>query len=417
MANHDMAAPGMPAPAAYAAPAAELESVRSRALMVGVAGLVACGIGFVVARDHLFRSWLVAYLLFLGIALGSMALLMIQHLSGGAWGVFRRVFEASTRTLPLLALLFLPVVLGMGTLYPWAHPEHVQADAILQHKALYLNVPFFLVRALVYFAGWIAFAWMLTRLSRRQDEGDASVNLRIQHLSGAGIVFYAFSVTAAAIDWIMSINPHWYSTLFGFILVGGQGLAALSFTIVISAFLVRHSPMEHVFKPSHFHDLGKLSLAFVMLWAYFNFSQFMLTYAANLVEEIPYFISRISHGWQYLAVFLVVFHFAVPFLLLLSRDLKRTPHRLVWVAAALLVIRYVDLFMLVSPEFDASGANLHLLAGEHESTIFVHWLDFAAPLAIGGLWVWMFLTQLLQRPLLAFADPYLREALESTGGH
>ena len=175
--------------------------------------------------------------------------------------------------------------------------------------------------------------------------------------------------------------------------------------------------MANLLKPSHFHDLGKLSLAFVMLWAYFNFSQYMLVYAANLVEEIPYFIARISHGWQYLALFLVIFHFAVPFLLLLSRDLKRNPHRLVWVALALLVVRYVDLFMLVTPEFDASGVNLHMLPGEHEGVFFVHWLDLAAPLAIGGLWLWMFFTQLARRPLLAFGDPYLREALESTGGH
>ena len=406
----------MPAEARYA-PLPDVDRLRSRALMVGVVGLVACGIGFVLDRDNFFRSWLIAYLLFLGIALGSMGLLMIQHLSGGAWGVFRRVFEASSRTLPLLALLFLPVVLGMGTLYPWTHPDHVLADEVLQHKAPYLNTPFFLVRALVYFAGWILIAWTMTRWSRQQDEGDSSVNLRLQYLSGGGIVFYTFAATLAGIDWVMSINPHWYSTLFGFIFVGGHGLAALSFTIVISVFLAQREPMEHIFKPSHFHDLGKLSLAFVMLWAYFNFSQYMLVYAANLVEEIPYFITRISHGWQYLALFLVLFQFAVPFLLLLMRDLKRTPHRLVWVALALLVLRYVDLFMLVSPEFASTGANLHLLEGEHESTFFVNWLDLMAPLAIGGLWLWMFLTQLAQRPLLALGDPYLREALETTGGH
>jgi hypothetical protein len=144
----------------------------------------------------------------------------------------------------------------------------------------------------------------------------------------------------------------------------------------------------------------------------------MLVYAANIVEEIPYFIARINNGWQYLALFLVVFQFAVPFLLLLSRDLKRTPRRLVWVSLALLAVRYIDLFMLVAPEFDAaSGANLHVAAGAHASHVFVHWLDLAAPLAIGGLWVWMFCTQLARRPLVAFADPYLREALETTGGH
>jgi hypothetical protein len=404
-------------PARYAPPA-DIDAPRSRALLVGLVGLVGCAIGLVVDRDHFFRSWLVAYLLFLGIALGSLGLLMIQHLSGGAWGVFRRVFEASSRTLPFLALLFLPVVLGMGTIFPWTHPEHVQQDEVLRHKAIYMNTGFFLARAFVYFAGWILLAWTLTRWSRRQDEGDMSVNGKIQYLSGGGLVFYTFAATFAAIDWIMSINPHWYSTLFGFIFVGGHGISALSFTIVVSTFLVRRAPMDTVLKPSHFHDLGKLSLAFVMLWAYFNFSQYMLVYAANLVEEIPYFITRISGGWQYLAIFLVLFQFAVPFLLLLSRDLKRMPHRLIWVSAALLVVRHIDLFMLVSPEFDAaSGANLHVLTGEHASHFFVHWLDLAAPLAIGGLWLWMFFTQLAQRPLLAFADPYLREALESGGGH
>jgi hypothetical protein len=346
-----------------------------------------------------------------------MAFVMIQHLSGGAWGVFRRIFEASSRTLPLMAVLFLPIVLGMGTLYVWTHPDHVQQDEVLRHKAIYMNTGFFLARALVFFGGWILIAWTLTRWSRRQDEGDASVNLKLQYLSGGGLVFYAVSATFAAIDWIMSINPHWFSTLFGFIFIGGQGISALAFTIVVSAYLARRAPMASLLKPSHFHDLGKLSLAFVMLWAYFNFSQYLIVYAANLVEEIPYFITRIDHGWQYVAIFLVLFQFAVPFLLLLSRDLKRTPHRLVVVAIWLLIVRYVDLYMLISPEFDASGANLHLLAGEHESAFFVHWLDLAALPAVGGLWLWMFFTQLAQRPLLAIRDPELRQALESTGGH
>jgi hypothetical protein len=398
-------------------PPADIDLYRSRALKVGGVGLLACAVGFVVDRDHFFRSWLIAYLLFLSIALGSMGLMMIQHLSGGAWGVFRRIFEASSRTLPLLAVLFLPVVLGMHSLYPWTHPEHVAEDEILRHKAAYLNVGFFLVRALIYFAGWILITWTMTKWSRQQDEGDMSVNLRLQYLSGGGLVFYTFAATFAAIDWIMSLNPHWYSTLFGFLFVGGHGLAALAFTIVVSTFLAQREPMSGVLKPHHFQDLGKLSLAFVMLWAYFNFSQFLLVYAANLVEEVPYFLARTAHGWQYIAVLLLVFHFAVPFLLLLSRDNKRNPYRLVWIAVALLVVRYLDLFMLVTPEFAASGENLHLLTGEHASGLFVHWLDLAAPLAIGGVWSWMFLTQLAQRPVLAMSDPYLREALESSGGH
>jgi hypothetical protein len=401
----------------YSPPTADLDSLRSRALIAGIVGLVACGIGLLVDRDHFFRAWLVAYMLFLGIALGSLALMMIQHLSGGAWGVFRRIFEASSRTLPLLMVLFVPVLLGMGTLYPWSHADHVAADEVLRHKAPYLNSTFFTVRAVIYFAGWWGIATLLNKWSRQQDAGDVGVNMRIQRLSGAGLVFYALAVTFAGIDWIMSLNPHWYSTIFGFLMIGGQGLAALAFTIIIASFLFRREPMASVLKPHHFHDLGKLMFAFVMLWAYFNFSQYLLTFAANLVEEIPYMLARTSNGWQYLAVFLVTFHFAVPWLLLLSRDLKRNSHRLVVVAGWMLFMRYADIYMLVSPEFDSSGGNLHLLAGEHASHFFVHWLDLAAPLAIGGLWLWMFCTELRQRPLLAAGDPYLREALQSGGGH
>ncbi len=401
----------------FAPPVADIATPRSRALIAGGIGLVGCAIGFLVDRDQFFRSWLIAYMLFLGIALGSLALMMVQHLSGGAWGVFRRIFEASSRTLPLLMILFIPVLLGMTSLYPWTHDDHVQADAVLRHKAPYLNIPFFVARAVIYFAGWWGISFLLNKWSQQQDAGDVAANTRLQRLSGAGLVFYAMAVTFAGIDWIMSLNPHWYSTLFGFLMMGGQGLAALAFTIVVSTFLFRHEPMSRLLKPTHFHDLGKLTLAFVMLYAYFNFSQYMLTFAANLAEEIPYMTVRTRNGWQYLALFLTIFHFAVPFFLLLSRDLKRAAHRLVVVALWLIFMRFADIYMLVSPEFASTGGNLHLLEGEHVSHLFVHWMDLAAPLAIGGLWLWMFFTQLQQRPLFAAGDPYLREALQSGGSH
>ena len=401
----------------YTPPVADIDARRPRALIAGVVGLAVCALGFVVDRDHFFRSWLIAYLVFLGIALGSLALMMVQHLSGGTWGVFRRIFEASSRTIPFLFLLFVPVFFGMTTLYVWTHDDHVQADEILRHKAPYLNTTFFIVRALLYFAIWSGLALVLNRLSARQDTGDVKVNSTIQRVSGAGLVLYALTITFAGIDWIMSINPHWYSTLFGFLMMGGQGLAALAFTIVAATFLFRHEPMSRLLKPQHFHDLGKLTLAFVMLYAYFNFSQYMLTFAANLTEEIPYMTTRIRNGWQYLALFLTIFHFAVPFLLLLSRDLKRASHRLVIVALWLIFVRLADIYMLVTPEFASDGRNLHALSGEHASHFFLYFTDLAAPLAIGGLWVWMFFTQLKQRPLLAAGDPYLRESLETGGGH
>jgi hypothetical protein len=388
----------------YSAPL-EIEARRRPALLAGIVGLVVCALGFAFDREQFFRSYLVGYMFWLGVALGSMALAMVHHMSGGAWGmVVRRIFEASSRTLPLLAVLFLPIVLGMHELYPWTRADHLAEDHVLQQKALYLNVPFFLIRALLYFAVWIALAAMLNRWSREQDEGDPAATRKMQLMSGGGLVAYGLTITFASVDWVMSLNPHWYSTIFGFIFMGGQALAALAFTIAVAVLLSRRPPMNGVYNAGHFHDLGKLLLAFVMLWAYFAFSQYLIIYSGNLVEEIPYFTTRTMGGWQYVALLIIVFHFALPFALLLSRDLKRNATRLVTVAVGILVMRVVDLFFMVAPEFATAGFRLH-------------WLDVAAPLAVGGIWLWLFLTQLSQRPLLPIRDPQLAEALESAGGH
>jgi len=399
-------------------PPADIEARRSRALLIGGAALVLCAVGFFVNRDQFFRAWLIGYMLWLSIALGSMGLMMIHHLSGGAWGmVVRRVWEASSRTLPLLTILFIPVVLGMNRLYPWTHTELMQDDAILRHKATYLNPTFFLARAAVYFIGWNLIAWRMTALSRAQDQGDLSATRSMQRLSGGGLVFLALSITFVGVDWFMSLNPDFYSTMFGFLFMNYLGLAGLSFTIVIATSLRKTEPMNALFRPSHFADYGKLTLAFVMMWAYFQFSQYLLVYAANLKDEIPYVLTRIDGGWQYLAIFLVLFQFAVPFCLLLSRPLKRTPERLVKVALWLLIVRGIDTFMYVTPEFSAGGPNRWFVPGEHASVFFVNWLDIVTPVAIGGIWFWMFYTQLRQRPMLPIGDPYLASALESSGGH
>jgi hypothetical protein len=389
----------------YSAPQ-EVEARRRPVMLAGAVGLVLCALGLLVDREQFFRSYLVGYMFWLGIALGSMALCMVHHMSGGAWGlVIRRIFEASSRTLPVLALLFIPIALGMHDLYPWTHADHVQHNEALQHKSLYLNIPFFLARAMFYFAVWIVLARQLNRWSLEQDLGDVVRSTRrMQLLSGGGLVLYGLTITFASVDWVMSLNPHWYSTIFGFIFMGSQGLAALAFTIAVAVMLSRSEPMAHVYRADHFHDLGKLLLAFVMLWAYFNFSQYLIIYSGNLVEEIPYYVARTRGGWGIVALILVVFHFALPFALLLSRDLKRSGSRLMAVALGILVIRVVDLFFLVAPEFETQGFS-------------IHWLDIAAPIGLGGLWLWLFLTQLRQRPLLPLRDPHLAEALEGAGGH
>lgn len=402
----------------YSPPVEDLTRRRSRALVAGIVGLVACALAFALDRNHFYISWLVTYLLFLSITLGSLAFVMIQHLTGGVWGVFRRIFEAASRTMPLMIILFIPVILGMKTLFPWANPEVVQRDEILHHRVLYLNTTFFLIRAAIYlFGSWI-FAELLTRWSARQDHGEVSVNTRLQRLSGAGLVFTALVAMFGGIDLIMATNAHWYSTIFGFLMLTSEGLAGLAFTIIIGHELVKNTPLTEVVRPSHFHDLGKLMFAFIMLWAYFNFSQYLLTVYANLPQEIPYMIARTSHGWGMLALFLVLFQFAIPWLILLSRDLKRRSRQLVVLAWWIIIVRFFDLYMMVAPEFMPNGVNVHTLVGDHFTTLFFHWTDLAAPLAIGGLWMWVFYMYLAQRPLFALGDPYLRESLESgAGGH
>jgi len=374
--------------------------IQRLAAGVGVAGLALCAVGYAASHEQFFRSYLMAYVFWSGVALGSLAWLMVQHLSGGAWGVVsRRVFEAASRTVPFMALLFVPLLFGMHELYLWARPEVVADDPILQFKSAYLNVPFFIVRAVLYFVIWTALAWTLSAWSLRQDrEPDQALTLRMQRLSGGGLVLYAVTVLFMSVDWMMSIDPHWFSTIYGILFMGGQGVAAMAFAIAVLVLLVRVEPMSRVIGPSHLHDLGKLLLAFVMLWAYFNFSQFLIIWSGNLPEEIPWYLVRLRGGWEWVSLLLVVGHFALPFLLLLNRDLKRTSSTVAAIAVLIIVMRLVDVFWLLGPEH---GQEL----------VAVHWLDIVAPVALGGIWVALFLWQLGTRPLLPLGEPTLEEAI------
>ncbi|HVF61132.1 MAG TPA: hypothetical protein VNJ70_15100 [Thermoanaerobaculia bacterium] len=384
--------------ARYAAPAA-LDQVQRRALIAGGAGILLCALGFFLDRPAFYRAWLVGWIYWLGIALGCLAIMMLHHLTRGAWGlVARRVLEAAGRTLPVLALLFLPLLFGLQELYPWARPE-AKTDHLLQAKAAYLNVPFFVARAALYFLIWGGFAFVLSRLSRRQDEtGELYLTRRMQLLASAGIVLYCLAASFASVDWLMSLEPHWFSTIYGVYFLGGQGISALAFLIVVALFLWRREPMSEVLSPGHFHDWGKLLLAFVMLWTYFSFSQFLIIWSGNLPEEITWYAARTRGGWQWLAIALALFHFALPFVLLLSRDLKRRPQRLAAVAGWMLVMRWLDLVWQVEPAFSPERFTFH-------------WLYLAAPLAVGGLWVWAWAAEIKKRPLLPLRDPWLPEAL------
>lgn len=377
---------------------AGLQRMGTTAAFIGT--VLTAGGFFMAGLDRFYEAYLVAYTFWMGIVLGSLALLMVQHLSGGAWGVvIRRPLEAAVRTLFPMAILFLPIVFGMGHLYHWTHPDAVAHDPVLQAKQLYLNTPFFLARQIAYFAIWIAMGTLLTRWSTEHDRtGDPALLTKMARLSGGGLVVYGLTVTFAAVDWTMSVNPHWFSVIWGMLYVGGQGLSALAFAIVVLIMLSQVPPLDRVVTAHHLHDLGKLLFAFLMLWAYLSFSQFLIIWSANTIEEIPHYLSRWEGGWQYVSIFVIVLHFVVPYVLLLSRDLKRSATRLRVVATWLVVTRVVEYYWHVAPEFHTESFNPTLL-------------DLALPIALGGIFLALYAMNLKGRSLLPVHDPGLEKAL------
>jgi hypothetical protein len=392
-----------------------LDRYQRVSLIVGVAALALFAVGGVLRPSEFFRSYLLAYAFWIGIALGCLSIVMIHHLAGGAWGlVIRRVLESAIRTFPLWVLLFLPLILGMKSVWIWANQQALDADPklneVVHHKAAYLNVSFFLVRAAFYFAVWLGLSYFLNRWSREQDEtGEKKIQRRLQNLSGPGLILVGGTVTFASIDWLMSLDPHWFSTIFGILVLGGQGLSAMAFVITVMFLLSNHKPMSDVLTPKHFHDLGKLLLAFVMLWAYFSFSQFLIIWSGNLPEEITWYLGRLSGSWKAIAGLLILLHFALPFLLLLPRSFNRNARLLSLVAWLILVMRYIDLFWLIGP----SGRDAE---GRPTAGLQVSWMDFVAPIGIGGIWLWYFIWQLKQRPLMPINDPYLEQAISHGRG-
>jgi hypothetical protein len=380
-------------------------------------GLVTAGVGLVVGAAGAFfqpaqfmPSWLIGFTFCTGLSLGCLAMLMMQHMTGGYWGlVTRRIFEAGSQLLLFCALLFIPIAFRVPVLYEWARPEAL-ADAVVQHKHLYLNWTFFVIRAFVYFAVWIGMATLLNRWSTQQDRGEVGITeedtRRFRVVSAPGLLIYVLLMSLAAIDWLMSLDAHWFSTIFGFIMVAGQGLGGLSFGVAILAILVRREPMSSVLRAGHFHDLGKLMLAFVMLWTYFSFSQFLIIWAGNLPEEITFYLERLRNGWGFVSALIVIGVFALPFCLLLSADLKRRPNALATVAWFIVAMRLVDLIWLVCPAFNQTGMPVSIA-------------NVGIPVGLGGLWLFLFAGQLRKHPLLPVNDPYFKEMLANAqhGGH
>jgi hypothetical protein len=378
---------------------APLARLRVPALAAGAVGALACIVGAFVDREHFFVAYLWAYFFWLGIALGSMAVVMLHTLTGGQWGTpLRRIAEAAMSTLPLMAVLFVPLLLGLHELYPWAQPAAVAAEEVLRHRAPLFERSFFLLRATAYFAVWIVLALSLRRWSARADVEPAEpLFSRMRTASAAGLILYVLTITHAGVDWIFSRDVHFYSTASGFVLSTGQTLSAFAFLLIMVTGLAAQPALRGRLSPPVLIDLGNLLMTMVVLWAYVSFFQFLVIWMGNTREDNSWYTQRgvgqLDSAWKWVGVLLMIIHFAVPFAVLLFRAAKRRLASLAAVAGVVLLAHVVEQAWLVLP------------AGEYaDPHVTVSWLDVAAPVGIGGIWCAAFLWLLGRQPLVMQAS-------------
>lgn len=373
----------------------ELTRLARPALLAAAAGIVLMLVWLTFSVEQFFRGYLVAFLFVLGLSIGSLAIVMLGHLTGGEWSwLVRRLGEAAAKNLIICAILFIPILFGLYHLFPWADPRKVATDPILRHKSLYMNKLWFTIRAAIYFAVWIGMALTLRRLSRQHDRtGDEAPLVRAQRISAVGLVALILTVTLAAIDWILSRDAHFFSTIIGLLLVVGQAASGMAFLVLMLMRVAGRDPILPVLERKHMVDLGNLLLTVVILWAYLSFAQFLIIWMGNTKDDVSYFVERgmglITNGWRYLALGLIVFHFFVPFFILLSRHNKNNKRVLMTVAALLLVMRWLDIVWMIVP------------TGEHRFT----GVELAATAALGGIWLFAFVRNLEGPPLLPTHAP------------
>lgn len=399
----------------FDAPVADISRWRNVAIGIGGIGSIVTigGMIFPEYREDALRAWLLGFIFWGGIGLGGIGVLLLQYLTGGAWGIaIRRIAEAASRTLPIIFVLFLPIAIGASSIYEWTHLVGTD-DRIIAARQPYLSLNWWYIRAALYFILWGVMVYLLNNWGKKQDEaqtpeeaakmlGDATA------FSGPTMVFYVIVVSFAAIDWVMTLDPHWFSTIWGLLFTAGWALSFFCFAVMIWALLSDKAPMNRILGKRHFHDVGKLMLALVMVWAYFNFSQFLIIYSGNLPEETRWYLGRMEGTWGVIGVLLIVFHFAFPYLVLLNREIKRSSKWLAVMACFILVLRVVDMFYLIGPSPRVSG---------HAAGFHISIFDFIAPFAVGGIWLWFFFGQLMSRPLVPVNDPFLENAIEHGKGH
>lgn len=366
---------------------------RLFALVISLVGLTAAVLGAAFgAKDRFFEAYLVAFLFWLGVSLGALAFLMTHFLTGSRWGLtIRRITEAAAGTLWLMALLFIPLLLDLPGLFEWARPEVIQSSEILREKSMYLNVPFFIGRAAFYFIVWIGLAFFINRLSARwATTGDETARERLKGWGAFGLIAYTLTMTFAAIDWMMSLEPFWSSTVFGLIIIFGQMVSGLAFAVMVlngmpELGLGRKWTIKST--PVPYKDLGTLILTFIMSWAYLAYFQLLIIWAGNIPREVTWYVNRTTGGWTEVGVLVAVALFALPFALLLTMRVRHNLRVLAWLSGLIVIASWVNVYWQVIPSF-------------HPGQFSLHWLDLVLPVGMGGLWMAVFLTKLKNRPTL-----------------
>ncbi len=376
------------------------------ALIVGVVALALSAVGYFLDSPRFFSAYLVAFMFWMTLALGSLFFVMLHHLVGASWSVvIRRLAESLTGTIPYLAILFIPILFGLHDLYSWSHSDLAAGDPVIMRKAGWLNIPFFTIRAIVYLFIWSGLAHLLYKTSMLQDsQPSEEVTRKLKKISAPGMLLFAFTVTFAGFDWLMSLEPHWYSTVFGVYVFAGGLVGALSLMTAIVAFIQRRGILRGTITIEHYHDLGKLMFAFIIFWSYIAFAQYFLMWYGNIPEETFWYLKRWEGSWQIVSMILFFGHFVIPFVVLLFRGIKRTTGALVFMAVWIVVMHWFDQYWLVFPTLSPHSAA-------------ISWIDLATTAGIGGIFFWAFWNRFCSTAVVPVGDPKLEASIHHVNSY